>query len=199
MTMHKEDRYRLLRLGNVFNRHRSRPSFAYEEIANVDFRQLYLRLAYIHMGLTPPEGDLYAIPGYEDDDCRVGLKIIVNAMLFLPKALQNWPRKALSCFPKGTILGEVKDAISIKHWPIQDLFEADGMIGHRFAFLESQMLVRVLRQLYSAEVCVPALPLHDSVLVARSNAEMARAAMLSAFEEVTGVKPKEAWVSVSEA
>jgi hypothetical protein len=196
-TMHREDRPRFLRLGNSFNRHQARQGFAYEEIANVDFRQLYLRLAYLHLGLIPPEGDLYAIPGYEGDDCREGLKIIVNAMLFLSRPLKNWPRKARTCFPKGTILGEVKDVISIKHWPIHDLFEAEGMIGHRFAFLESQMLVRVLRQLYSAEVCVPALPLHDSVLVARSNAALAKEAMLSAFEAVTGVKPEQAWVSIS--
>ena len=197
-TMHREDRYRFLRLGNSFDR-RSR-GFAFEEMANVDYRQLYLRCAYIHLGLPIPEGDLYSIPRYDGDeatdDYRDALKVIVNAMLFLAKPLENWPSAARGCFPKGTVLRDVKDAIKVKHMPIISLFEAKG-IGHQFAFKESQMLVHVLRHLWSDKVQVPCLPLHDSVLVARSNAEVAKVAMLSAFEQVTGVKPEQSWVSVS--
>lgn len=178
LTVHREDRYRFLRLGNSFNR-RS-PGFAFEEIANVDYRQLYLRLAYLEKDIPPPDQDLYLIPGFED--CRDGLKIIVNAMLFLAKPLDHWPRQALPHFPKGTALRDVRDAIMAVHWPIHDLFEKDG-IGHRFAFIESQMLIATLRHLWSDNVRVPALPCHDAVLVAASRAEVARAAMIAAFEQ----------------
>ena len=191
--MHREDRYRFLRLGNSFKR-RS-PGFAFEEIANVDYRQLYLRLAYLEKDLPPPDRDLYLIPGFED--CRDGVKVLVNAMLFLAKPLDHWPRNTLVHFPKGTLLRDVRDAIMVAHWPIHDLFEKDG-IGHRLAFIESQMLVHTLRRLWSSDgQRIPALPLHDSVLVARSNAEEAKAAMLAAWEHVTGVKPEQSWVSVS--
>lgn len=196
LTMPREDRYRFLRLGSSFKHHRSQ-GFAYEEIANIDYRSLYLRLGYLHLGLPVPDGDLYSVPGYAGHEaCREGLKIIVNAMLFLEEPLRNWPRKARAHFPKGTTLRDVRAAIWVRHQPIGGLFEALG-IGHRFAFHESQMLVQVLRHLWSSKVRVPCLPVHDSVLVARSRAEVAKAAMLSAFEKVTGVQPRPEWVSIS--
>ena len=152
--LHREDRYRVLRLGNSFNKRRS-PGFAFEEIANVDYRQLYPRLAYLEKNLPPPDRDLYLIPSFED--CRDGLKVLVNAMLFLAKPLDHWPRNTLVHFPKGTLLRDVRDAIMAVHWPIHDLFEKDG-IGHRLAFIESQMLVHTLRHLWSTEQSHPRSP-----------------------------------------
>jgi hypothetical protein len=128
----REDRYRYLRLGNSLNRRSY--DFAFEEVVNCDYRTLNIRLAYIHLGVPIPEGDLYAVPGFDEGDdehdCRAGLKVIVNAMLHLARPLQNWPDAARSRFPKGTVLNDVKDAIRMKHMPIQSLFEATG-IGHR--------------------------------------------------------------------
>jgi hypothetical protein len=157
-TMKREDRFRLLRIDG-------------ERVANVDFRQLYLRLAYLEQGLTPPEGDLYAIPGYED--CREGVKAITNAMLFAETPFRHWPNGRSAMFPKGTKLMDVVDAIKVRHMPIIGIFETGA--GHRLAFVESNILIDVLGDL--AELGTAALPLHDSVLVAASKAEQAKATM----------------------
>jgi hypothetical protein len=176
--MRREDRFRCLRIDG-------------ERIANVDFGQLYLRLAYLHLGLTVPERrDLYEIPGLSDggEERRDALKVIVNAMLLANRPLRNWPDTgSAKLLPQGTTFRDVQDAITVAHWPIRELFGVG--IGNRFAFLESKILLETLFQLHNdgdgrGPVC--ALPLHDSVLVARSRAEEAKAVMLDAFERVTG-------------
>jgi hypothetical protein len=171
-TMRRPDRFRCLRIDG-------------ERVANVDFSSLYLRLSYLEQGLTPPEGDLYAVQGYED--CREGLKAIATALLFADRPFRQWPHGRSALFPKGTLLRDVTDAIKVTHVPISSLFETG--IGHRLSFIESSILLEALFQLHNdgdgrGPIC--ALPLHDSVLVARSRAEKAKAVMLDAFERVTG-------------
>jgi hypothetical protein len=166
--MRRPDRFRCLRING-------------ERVANVDFGQLYLRLAYLEQGLTPPQGDLYAVQGYED--CREGLKAIVNAMLFADRPFRQWPHGRSALFPKGTALRDVADAIKAAHVPIISLFETG--IGHRLSFIESNILIEVLGVLLFKQG-ITALPLHDSVLVATSKAERAKAVMEQAFEMFTG-------------
>ncbi len=57
-------------------------------------------------------------------------------------------------------------------------------IGHECQFLESQILVEILRILFS--MSVPALPIHDAVLVPASKAEFAKRVMLYTFQRKTG-------------
>ena len=166
-TMHREDRFRCLRIDG-------------ERIANVDFRSFYLRLAYLERGLAPPEGDLYAVQGYED--CREGVKAIVNALLFADRPFRHWPHGRSALFPKGTALRDVVDAIRIEHRPIAAMFEKG--VGHRLSFTESNILIDVLLRLFGQGIT--ALPLHDSVLVAASNAETAKVAMARSLEMFRG-------------
>jgi hypothetical protein len=172
-TMHRPDRFRYLRIDG-------------ERIANVDFGQLYLRLAYLHLDLTPPEGDLYAIQGYED--CREGLKAMANALLFADRPFRHWPHGRSALFPKGTVLRDVTDAIQVKHMPIISLFEIG--IGHRLSFTESSILIDVVLRLFGQGIT--ALPLHDSVLVAQSKAELAKAEMERSIQMFMGSFGREA-------
>jgi hypothetical protein len=167
-TMQRPDRFKCLRIEG-------------ERIANVDFGQLYLRLAYLEPGLTPPGGDLYAVQGYED--CRDGVKVIVNAMLFADRPFRQWPHGRSTLFPKGTALRDVADAVKVAHMPIISLFETG--IGHRLSFIESNILIDVLGVLLFKQG-ITALPLHDSVLVATSKADKAKAIMAQSFTMFTG-------------
>ncbi|MCK1347741.1 hypothetical protein IVB25_16640 [Bradyrhizobium sp. 193] len=64
-----------------------------------------------------------------------------------------------------------------KHEPIARLFETG--IGFELMFAESQLLIAVATHLF--ESGIPALPLHDAVLVSRPDAAAARAALEYAF------------------
>ncbi|HTV36157.1 MAG TPA: hypothetical protein VMF12_06965 [Xanthobacteraceae bacterium] len=151
-------------------------------IANVDFCQFNLRLAYALAKIRPPSGDLYDATG---DDVsgrnwtllREGRKKLTNAMFNRSKPLTGWPgrtveeRKALAaCFPKGTTARAATGEIRAKHRAIADYFESGHGLG--FMRIESDILVATLLSLMKQRIT--ALPIHDAVLVQEGHATVAK-------------------------
>lgn len=151
-----------------------------ERIADVDYRQLFPRLAYVRAGQPQPEGDIYDVAG--DGSGRDGWKTLMNAMLFSGGPLRNWPEGTLQHFSSGTKLRDAIKMLVARHAPIADLFGAG--LGFQLMRVESDMLIGVITHL--ASLGVTALPLHDAVLVAESKAYVAADAMQAAFSMGTG-------------
>jgi hypothetical protein len=168
MTMERDERFRAIRIED-------------EEIANVDYSSLYPRLAYVRAGADQHEGDIYDVTG--DGSCRDGWKTLINALLFTNRPLRNWPKDTLQAFPPGTRLRDAIAAIKQRHAPIAKLF-GQGL-GYELMRHESGMLVSVVTALFKHGIT--ALPLHDSVLVARSHAETAKRYMVDEFQHRTGL------------
>lgn len=151
-----------------------------EEIANVDYSSLFPRLAYARAQSKQPNGDLYDVTG--DGTCRDGWKVLISAMLFARKPLGGWPTDAREEFPSGMKLRDAIEAIKRKHAPIAKLFERG--LGFQLMRHKSDLLVSVVTALFKNGIT--ALPLHDSVLVARSHAEKAKTFMEQEFMHCTG-------------
>lgn len=151
-----------------------------ERIADVDYRQLFPRLAYVRARKPQPEGDIYNVAG--DGSGRDGWKRLMNAMLFADGPLRNWPEGTLQHFPSGTKLRDAIKMLAERHAPIAHLF--GGGLGFQLMRTESDMLIGIITHL--ASIGVTALPLHDAVLVAESKAYVAADAMQAAFTTATG-------------
>lgn len=153
-----------------------------ERIVELDYGQAGTRIVYGLAGQQPPEGDLYSLNGYNQQ--RDGIKRVMSAMLFADKAIDRFPRNTRKLFRKADRIDEVIEAILLKHPAISDCFFRG--IGHEAQFIESTILLRVLRQL--REDGVTALPIHDAVLVASSAVDRCREVMEEAFLSITGVE-----------
>ncbi|KRR10040.1 hypothetical protein CQ12_06100 [Bradyrhizobium jicamae] len=150
-----------------------------ERVADVDYRQLFPRLAYVRANKTQPEGDIYNV-GWHGTG-RDGWKKLMNAMLFSEGPLRNWPEDTRQHFPSGTKLRAAIEMLAAKHAPIAHLFGTG--LGFQLMRIESDMLIEVVS--YLAGVGVTALPLHDAVLVAESKANVAAEGMRDVFERWT--------------
>lgn len=171
-TMKREERLHVIRIDEG-------------PIANVDFSQFNLRLAYALAKATPPRGDLYSVASKETSAnnwgrLREGRKKLTNAMFNRATPLKQWPgktseeRKELaSCFPKGTTARTATADIRAKHHAIARYFENARGLG--FMRIESDILVATLLSLNKRGIT--ALPLHDAVLVAEPFAKIARATL----------------------
>lgn len=156
-----------------------------QQIANVDFSQFNLRLAYALAKVGPPPGDLYDVTGRDASRAdwkrlREGRKKLVNAMINRRAPLAAWPgetaeerRDLAGCFPKGTTARTATNEIRSKHSAISDYFE-NGR-GLSFMRIESDILVATLLSLIKQGIT--ALPLHDAVLVQERHAAVAKAAL----------------------
>ncbi|WP_137045867.1 hypothetical protein [Pseudolabrys sp. FHR47] len=171
-TMRREERLPAIRLNNT-------------RVANVDFCQFNLRLAYALAKVTPPRGDLYDVSGTDSvrrdwKQLREGRKKLTNAMFNAKAPLRRWPGKTererqavASFFPAGITATDATEAIRAKHAAVAGYFERG--YGLRFMRIESDILVAVLLDLIKRGIT--ALPLHDAVLVQERNAKTAKRTM----------------------
>ena len=154
-----------------------------EPVADLDFASMFLRLAYVEAGLTPPAGDLYAsVPGLSEPRWRPGVKKVVSAMLFRSSPLTRAPRGTRSMLPSGFPASQLRSSILAAHPALAEIFETG--IGLRLMFQESQVLVAALLAL--ADKGIPALPMHDGLMVAGSKDDLAARIMGDAAEAITG-------------
>jgi hypothetical protein len=167
-TMPRKQRFQYLRLDG-------------EPVANVDFGQLFTRLAYHKAGCEPQGDDLYDILG--DGSHRAGFKRLMNAMLFARAPLKGWPEGVKQEMPQGMSLKVACSAIQKRHAPLAHLFHTG--LGFRLMFMESEALIPACLELCASGI--PVLPLHDSVLVSSSKAETAKEVLQANMERATGL------------
>jgi len=168
-TMKKIDRLRDIRING-------------ETVVELDYGQVMPRLMYAHLGIYPMMEDLYAIEGFEQE--RKGVKKVMSSMQFVMSPLKRFPKGTRKYFHKGVKVQDVTGAIMDTHQSIADLFHTG--IGHHCQYLESCILVEVLRILNSFNIT--ALPIHDAIIVPASAVEEAKRVMLQTFEVKTGQK-----------
>lgn len=150
-----------------------------EEIADLDFTAMFPSLAYIKAGFAPPEGDPYAIEGLEGH--RSGVKAAVSALLSSGPT-RVLPARVRKHLPEGWPIQRLRDAIIGLHPALAGSLEQD--LSLEFMFTESCILLRALGILMDSHIT--ALPIHDGIMVARSNADKAVIAMETAAAEVCG-------------
>jgi hypothetical protein len=153
-----------------------------EQVVELDYGQMNPRILYGLCGAQPPEDDAYAIPGYQR--FRPGVKKVMNSMIFATKRLTRMPKGVRKEFEEQPRVEQVMQAIEAAHPAIKDSFFKG--VGHEAQCIESQGMVEVLLNL--RELGVQALPIHDSVVVGRSNKDKVKEIMLSSFHKVVGVQ-----------
>jgi hypothetical protein len=156
----------------------------------VDYASMFGRLAFAHVGVQPPEGDLYdltgLLDGYSRDvkDHRSGVKKVFNAMLFGGGMGKRLPSGAREYLPAKVTVDQVRRAITDRNPELAALFGSN--VGYRLMFVESQILMTVLGLLMARNIV--ALPLHDGLMVGVSKGEEAAKAMIEGAKSVTGFR-----------
>jgi hypothetical protein len=111
------------------------------------------------------------------------VKKVFNAMLFDNKPRSKFPRGARELFPRRMKIADVTGAILEQHPMLKGVLSAAG-IGHTLMFLESKIMMSVLRQCQKRGIV--ALPVFDCVVVKASTAEVVKKIMQREFKVVAG-------------
>ncbi len=152
-----------------------------EPVIELDYGQINPMIAYGKADLEPPEGDLYTVPGFEEH--RDEIKTLLNCMFWADKPITRWP-KGLKI--KGYSVREVTTAIEKHHLQIRDKFYCGH--GHSLQHTESSILLAVLDEL--REKGIPALPIHDSVIIQEQYKGMTLEVMRKWLRIIAKLDPK---------
>jgi hypothetical protein len=151
-----------------------------EPVVDLDFTGMFVQLAYREAGLALPNSDPYqGIEGLPRAAAKLGLSALLcrsGPMRRLPAGIRElvgnaWSAKRLSA------------ALVERHPGIAHLFGKG--LGLRLMKTESEILLATLGQLF--EQGIPALPMHDGLMVPASSEEAARRAMARASMRIVGV------------
>lgn len=168
MTLPEEDREHILING--------------EEIADLDFTAMFPTLAYIEAGHAPPDVDPYDIAGLP----RKSAKAAMSALLSVSKPLGRMPPRLRKAIPKAWNIERLRTAIIDRHPPLEPHLERD--LALKLMFTESRILFATLSDLMTSGV--PALPIHDGIMVPQSKADLALGAMEQASRVICGMTIK---------
>ncbi|TBZ30754.1 hypothetical protein [Rhizobium leguminosarum] len=133
-----------------------------ELVVDLDFVSMFVQLAYCRQGVVPSRGDLYAIPGLEEH--RKIVKRLMVSLFFRNSKAQRLPAGTKDVLPEGWSMERFKSAAADVHPAIAPLFDTN--VGFELMALESGILVDILLELGSKGVA--ALPMHDGIMVAKS-------------------------------
>jgi hypothetical protein len=152
-----------------------------EKVVGLDYSALNPRLAYHVAEADPAPGDAYTLPGLEKS--RDGVKKVFNAMLF-KHPVTKLPKGARALFPRSVDCSEVTEAILRQHPTLKGLL-SNPETGHRLQFMESQIMMGVLRN--CRERNFVALPVFDCVVVKASTEKAVKEIMQREFKAATGL------------
>jgi hypothetical protein len=152
-----------------------------EEAVCLDYSQVCPRILYGNAGATPALDDLYTVTGLKD--YREGVKKVMVSLLFRKGDLLRAPRDTRHLLPKKMKIAEVVRLIKMAHPALAPHFGTG--VGMGLMFQESQILVEVLLTL--ADLGVVALPVHDAVVVKKSDEVTTRRVMEEVFRKHTGL------------
>jgi hypothetical protein len=154
-----------------------------QSVSVLDYGQMIVRLAYAHVGATPPEGDAYSIAPY-GEKYREGFKTLISAMLFNTGPITKKPKGTKDKLPK--VKAELLcEAVREAHPAIASLF--NNGVGLELMHQESEILVAVMLEL--RRIGVVALPVHDAVVVSNLDTKLCNEIMTSTFLRITGIEP----------
>ncbi|MER9490162.1 hypothetical protein NKI50_30165 [Mesorhizobium sp. M0563] len=151
-----------------------------EEVADLDFTAMFPQLAYLEAGAVLPRGDPYGgIEGLPRAAAKMGL----SALLCRRGAMRRLPSGVREAAGKGWNAERLSQALAERHPAIASMFGTG--LGLRLMFTESRILLVALRTLM--EQGVPALPMHDGIMVPRSRSDQATTAMVDASQGIAGI------------
>jgi hypothetical protein len=154
-----------------------------EHVVGPDYGQMAVSILYALEGVTVPQKDAYKLEGWED--YRDGVKTYINKLLHddtgIPKAKKS---DFIGCKHKKveTITEALRKDVFEQHKAIAHHF--NGSSSGRLFFEESNLLVHVLLELQNKGIC--ALPVHDSLYVAKENLDETIKTMKTAFKDLLG-------------
>lgn len=176
---------------HIKSQHRRTLTIDGEDTIELDFSAMQPTIAYAQLKLTPPS-DLYKVEGFTREQTKSALLIAFNCKNKLEAAHSlNTEKKVKGELQKRKTVDSLEKAYALLealeelHQPINQFFYSQAW--KRLSFSESEIIMAIIGRLN--ELQIPAITIHDSVIVKDSAKFVAYGVMRNVFIRMTGVEP----------
>ena len=156
-----------------------------EQVAEVDIISSYLSIFISLMGESlPDKDDLYAVPGIN----REIVKAYITALFGRGAPLTRWGHKAVSEFKSNGIFVKNLTASTVgarifEYLPVLSNLKKSRITWADLMFIESQGIIKTIETLRD-DFNIPALSMHDGLIVPMSGAKLAEQELKRAFSKM---------------
>lgn len=162
---------------NIPREYRKYITISYKDSIELDYSGHHFRILYAKENLNPPD-DPYDIDGFEREDLKIALQIILNASS-KEAAKDAICKEKISDVANSDVAKLVK-ALEIRHQAINKYYYTGE--GIKLQYLDSMLAEQVMLKMLKRGATV--LPLHDSFLVLQSYREELEEIMKDEFEKM---------------
>ena len=163
-----------------------------EAITEIDINASYLTILHALKGIAMPDAeDMYAIGGLPREVVKKWFSITLGSDAFHTRWLKGnvGEFKEAGVAHKSWMTVKAVEKVVLEHFPLMKDWPKQGVRWSNLMFIESEVVISTMQELMVKHQ-VPSLPVHDCIIVRKSDQELAMSVLSEQFMEIVGIKPR---------
>ena len=163
-----------------------------EAIVEIDINASYLTILHALKGISMPEAeDIYAIGGLPREVVKKWFSITLGSETFHTKWLKGNVQelKEAGVAYKSWMTVKAVEKVVLEHFPLMRDWPKQEVRWSNLMFTESEVIISTMQELMLNHQ-VPSLPVHDCIIVRKSDQELAMRVLSEQFKIIVGVEPR---------
>lgn len=163
-----------------------------ETIVEIDINASYLTILHALRGAAMPDADdVYAIKGFPREVVKKWFSITLGSDAFHTRWLKGNVaeiKETGAAYNNSMTVNAVQKAV-LEHFPVMRDWPKQQVRWSDLMFIESEVIINTMLELMRRHEA-PALPIHDCIIVRKSDQELAIRVLSEQFNKIVGIKPR---------
>jgi len=163
-----------------------------EAIVEIDINASYLTILHALKGIAMPEAeDMYAIGGLPREVVKKWFSITLGSDAFHTRWLKGnvAELKEAGVAHKSWMTVKAVEKVVLEHFPLMRDWPKQEVRWSNLMFIESEVVISTMQELMVKHQ-VPSLPVHDCIIVRKSDKELAMSVLSEQFKIIVGIEPR---------
>ena len=163
-----------------------------EAVTEIDINASYLTILHALKGIAMPEAeDIYAIGGLPREVVKKWFSITLGSDAFHTRWLKGnvGELKEAGVAHKSWMTVKAVEKVVLEHFPLMRDWPKQQVRWSNLMFIESEVIISTMQELMLKHQ-VPSLPVHDCIIVRKSDQELAMSVLSQQFRKIVGIEPR---------
>jgi hypothetical protein len=163
-----------------------------EAIVEIDINASYLTILHALKGIEMPDAeDMYAIDGLPRDVVKKWFSITLGSDAFHTRWIKGnvAELKEAGVAYKSWMTVKAVEKVVLEHFPLMRDWPKQQVRWSNLMFIESEVIISTMQELMLKHQ-VPSLPVHDCIIVRKSDQELAMSVLSEQFKKIVGIEPR---------